>query len=437
MNSDYIFGDDGFRGVYGEEYLSKGFLQCFGKALSIFLTNHGIKRLNLAHDSRASAHEIINYVINEINGGIEVVYFGCYSTPALASSTIDNCSVGLMITASHFPAEYNGVKLFKAGYKLKEVEERELEVLIRGQLLDCGKFSDQKKSLRKAKRDEKESYINTLLSAYLRGQPAPRALLEIDCANGAASKIAKTLSKKVDVNLCGNMPNGININKGSGAIDSPLMFGGFPSADYSILLDGDADRLALISRKFGPIDSELLVAIYLHRHVPSGERVVSSEVVNTGFINFCKNHKYELFITPAGDRNVVDKCKEVDGCIGFEPSGHFLIPSLSTSMDGLLSGLVFAGDFIRRELSADELKIYSKADRIVKNYKLRNKNDNILDWIPALNNSLFKISSDAERIFARKSIWEDVIRIYYDGAHYEQRSHQIVDVLKQYNKVNV
>ena len=436
MNADYIFGDDGFRGVYGEQQLSHGFLICFAKALSHFLLTHKILRLNLAHDARASAHEIIRIILKEFDDNIRVVYFGCYSTPGLAFSTINDDSVGLMITASHFSSEFNGVKLFKNGYKLKEIEERKLEVLIREELSAPTKnLAPPKNLLRKASMAKKNQYLN-VLQGMLQNSMLVNEPLGVDCANGAGSEIVKNLAKRVNLHPYNNKPSGTNINKDCGAIESALLTGLKPDTKYSILLDGDGDRLALISSEFGLMESELLTAIYLHRHIPKGGRVVCSEVVNTGFINFCKKNNYELFLTPAGDRNVVERSLQENAVIGFEPSGHFFIPAYSTSMDGLLSGLLFANSLIKNQPTLAEFNIYTKLDRKVVNYKLKNNDENSNDWIPLLNESLNKIALNEERIFARKSIWENTIRIYYDGKNYAQRSRDIERILKNTKKIH-
>jgi len=436
MNANYIFGDDGFRGVYGEQQLSRGFLSCFAKALSDFLLIHKILKLNLAHDARASAHEIIRIILKEFDNNIQVVYFGCYSTPGLAFSTINDDSMGLMITASHFSSEFNGVKLFKNGYKLKEVDERKLEVLIRQQLSAPNiNLAAPNNLLRKASTAKKNKYLNLLQDIFQHGGSANESLA-VDCANGAGSKIANNLAKRVNLYPYNDKPSGTNINKDCGAIESPLLTDLKPATKYCILLDGDADRLALISSEFGLMESELLTAIYLHRHIPKGGRVVCSEVVNTGFINFCKKNNYELFLTPAGDRNVVERSLQENAAIGFEPSGHFFIPAYSTSMDGLLSGLLFANSLIKNQPTMAEFNIYKKLDRKVTNYKLKNNDENPNHWIPLLNKSLNEIALNEERIFARKSIWENTIRIYYDGKNYVQRSGDIERILKNTKKIH-
>jgi phosphomannomutase len=436
MNADYIFGDDGFRGVYGEQQLSRGFLSCFAKALSHFLLTHKILKLNLAHDARASAHEIIRIILKEFDNNIQVVYFGCYSTPGLAFSTINDDSMGLMITASHFSSEFNGVKLFKNGYKLKEVDERKLEVLIRQQLSAPNiNLAASNNLLRKASMAKKNKYLNLLQDIFQHGGSANESLA-VDCANGAGSKIANNLAKRVNLYPYNDKPSGTNINKDCGAIESPLLTDLKPATKYCILLDGDADRLALISSEFGLMESELLTAIYLHRHIPKGGRVVCSEVVNTGFINFCKKNNYELFLTPAGDRNVVERSLQENAAIGFEPSGHFFIPAYSTSMDGLLSGLLFANSLIKNQPTMAEFNIYKKLDRKITNYKLKNNDENPNHWIPLLNKSLNEIALNEERIFARKSIWENTIRIYYDGKNYVQRSGDIERILKNTKKIH-
>jgi phosphoglucosamine mutase len=435
MNDEHIFGDDGFRGVYGTGQLSKKFLLTFGEALGRFCEEQKLDFLYIGHDGRGSSHEIIQLISSGLkNKNIKIFFFGLGSTPSIAFPTrSEDSALGIMITASHFPPSYNGVKLFYKGYKLAASNERRLEVLINEILKNQPSHNTEAAiNINKAPYRLRKKYQDHL-NAF--GFDLPEGGLKIDAANGGASRIARkfaSICSGVDVTYC--RPNGENINHLCGAIESQYLRVGEATFESHLLLDGDADRVLIVDRNYGALSSELLASIYLKKFCNSGDSVVCSEVVNTGFLEFCAINDFKVEITPAGDRNVVERALQVKARLGFEPSGHFFIPEHSTTMDGLLFGAILCKYLFETGKLKKDFEIYTDFKREIRSYPLREISD-YESLVLTLNHSLKLLQGSDERIFCRKSIWENVLRVYCDSKYSRFSFDLIENELKNYEQI--
>ena len=281
--------------------------------------------------------------------GIDVVLVGPIPTPGLAMLTRTlRADVGVMISASHNPYEDNGIKLFGAdGYKLSDEMETAIETLLEG---DLNAGLPEPNRIGKASRldDAQGRYVEFLKAALPRRQNFEGLKVVIDCANGAAYKIAPQLlwELEADVIKIGVQPNGRNINDGYGATatDKIERMVVEHQAHIGIALDGDADRVILIDERGRRIDGDQIMAL-LALHLKNegrlqGDALVTTVMSNLGLERFLKDKGIGLHRTAVGDRHVVEGMR-ARGCnLGGEQSGHIVLSDYGTTGDGLLTALL-------------------------------------------------------------------------------------------------
>ncbi len=327
------FGTDGIRGIPNKD-LNLCFLEKLGKALKV-LNNDTII---VATDTRFSKDFLAFSIISGcLSNGLNVTYAGILSTPALIYYCYIHKVTGVMITASHNPYYYNGIKIIKNGYKLTQTEEQLLE-----QALDCletscelGAFSFQP--------NIQNDYIQFLISY---GEPCGLKVC-IDCANGSNYKIAPFIFSKIcnDLVVVSNHPNGYNINDHCGATNLSSLQEQVLThqCDIGFAYDGDGDRVICVDRKGNIIDGDLIIYILASYLKNKGElknnQVVLTIMSNLGIIHALQAKGIEVLEVPVGDKHVVKALNEKNFSIGGEASGHIIIPSLFHSGDGLLISL--------------------------------------------------------------------------------------------------
>ena len=411
-----IFGDDGFRSKYGKGLMSKKNIESFSKSILNYIF---IKKLNkypiiIARDTRKSGENIEKIIVTLVTKlGINITLAGILPTPGLSKLIeLNKYACGIMITASHNPASDNGIKLFsKSGYKMLSNEEKIIENGMRK------KLSFQKPaSIGEINylRNASLQYTNKIRK-YLKNV-SPKVRIAIDCANGAMIEPVNNFFREhINCTIINDKPNGKNINHKCGALESDrlLKFIKKNNIDIGIAFDGDGDRAIFVSNEYGVIESEkifFLLCINSSKNIRK-DSVVVSEVFNYGTIIFLRNYFDNVWVTNAGDRNVIEKVKQKKSLSGAEPSGHFNFPNISRSMDGLVSMVMLIKLVNKPNFNLNErLKNIPKYKRIIKNINIENiKIDNI---------KLKKINkiclTEDERILVRISMWNPIIRIYYD-----------------------
>jgi phosphoglucosamine mutase len=277
-----------------------------------------------------------------------VLLLGPMPTPAVALLTRSmRADLGVMISASHNPYADNGIKLFAPdGYKLSDEVETEIEALLDSDL--SPKLADSA-ALGRAKRidDAQARYIEFAKRTLARNQSFEGLRVVVDCANGAAYKVAPEALWELgaEVIRIGVEPNGVNINKdvGSTAPNALIAKVRETRADIGIALDGDADRVIIVDEKGQVVDGDQLMAVVASSWHEDGRLsapgLVSTVMSNLGFERYLGSIGLTLERTPVGDRYVVERMRSHGYNLGGEPSGHIVLSDYATTGDGLVAAL--------------------------------------------------------------------------------------------------
>jgi phosphoglucosamine mutase len=334
------FGTDGVRGVVGET-LTPELVEKLGKAVGIW---SGGGRILVVRDTRASGVELEDALARGIvSAGGTAALAGVLPTPAAALLRLD---VGAVITASHNPPEYNGVKFFDGdGMKLSDAGEEELE-----RLLDADAGADERGSVEHIE-TAKEAYLAHVLEHF--GSDLDGLRIGVDCANGSYSELAPRVFERLgaEVTAIGVEPDGTNINVGVGATDlgalqRTVVENGL---DLGVAFDGDGDRMLAVDELGNAVDGDHIVGILaLHLGV---DLVAVTVMANLGLHRLLEEHGIRVVTTPVGDRYVLEALREQGGLLGGEQSGHILYLRNHVSGDGLAAALLLCDALRGRTLS--------------------------------------------------------------------------------------
>ena len=333
-----LFGTSGIRGIFGKE-LNLDLALKIGKAIGTYL-NKG--EVVIAHDPRTSSLAIENCIISGLeSAGISVVRTGMIPTPTLAFAARKLNSVGIMITASHNPAEYNGVKIWNSdGSAFTSEQEDEIEKII-----FSGEFKKVPWNLIAKSRsgDFSEDYIQ-----FVTGTVAipNRFKIALDCGNGACSIISPLVLEEFAENLKtiftetnGIFPRGLEPSKENLIKLSQLVRK--EKADLGFAHDGDGDRLALIDEKGNFVSRDDLLALLMKNELEgtSGAKIVVPIDTSKLIEDVAADYSAHVIYSKVGDVSVAQKLKEHSGTFGGEPSGCFIFPKAHMCPDGILSAL--------------------------------------------------------------------------------------------------
>lgn len=342
-----LFGTDGIRGVYGGD-LNSALAREVGRALVEVLPkgDDGKSRVLVGMDTRLSSFNLADAVmVGVCDAGGDADFIDVCSTPAVAYLvTKHKYDAGVMISASHNPSEYNGIKIFGAdGFKLNDELENKIEEII----LDNDELFHRTKPLGcwnhfNSAIDEYVDYLMGSCNVRLDG-----LRVGIDCANGSASATAEriftTLGAECHMLAC--KPDGININKdcGSTHLDEIKRLVLKEGLDVGIAFDGDADRCLAIDENGQEIDGDFILAILATKMKNEGQltgnTLVGTVMSNLGLVKFCEQNGIDFVATKVGDRYVLEKLNEGGFALGGEQSGHIILRDLSTTGDGQLTAV--------------------------------------------------------------------------------------------------
>tara|TARA_Y100000739_G_scaffold229854_1_gene246723 strand:- start:5702 stop:7033 length:1332 start_codon:yes stop_codon:yes gene_type:complete len=414
-----IFGSDGFRCEFGSSFMTFDFIKKFSEGLANIYHEEGYSDpIIIGRDSRASGlliEDLITTIL--LAKGINVTLANVIPTPGLSNLLNDGSySIGIMITASHNPHQDNGIKLFKSsGFKLSSEIEEKIEKFILNNTNKEDIFN--KRNLIGKKKSIDESF-NKYISSILR--PISSKILNkkvlIDCSNGAFSNLSKSFQDRKDLHFINIDPDGNNINLNCGALHAEdlhhiIKRDGY---DFGIAFDGDGDRAVFVSKGYGVIEVEKLVLLFfklLNRG--TNNKVVISKISNLALKHNLHEINAELIETEVGDRFIVDAVKENHALFGCEPSGHFYFPNISKSMDGFVAmqNFLLLLDFYNGNIEHD-LKSIRHYDRIQQNINISDYP--MFDLEEVKKNIEHLIDKKKEKLIIRQSMWDPVIRVYYD-----------------------
>ncbi len=360
-----------------------------------------------------------------VSMGMDVILVGPIPTPGIAMLTRSlRTDVGVMISASHNPFHDNGIKLFGPdGYKLPDDTEREIEAKLEqdmsGELALPG-------DLGKATRleDAQGRYVEHIKSSFPKGQNLEGLKIVVDCAHGAAYKVAPQVlwELEAEVIAIGVAPNGRNINDGYGATATENLQKAVieHKADIGIALDGDADRVIMVDEKGQKIDGDQLMAALALVMQKSGnlaqDIVVATVMSNLGLEKFFESKKIKLLRSQVGDRYVVEMMRDKGASLGGEQSGHIVLSQYNTTGDGLVAALqVLVVLKQQGKKASDALRVFMPLPQILRNVKFSGgkplDDSKVQD---AIKSAEKKLSRDG-RLLVRASGTEPLIRVMAEG----------------------
>jgi phosphoglucosamine mutase len=346
-----LFGTDGIRGTANKPPMDAGTALRLGQAAGRFF-NRGTHRhrVVIGKDTRLSGYMLEPALTaGFIGAGMDVMIVGPMPTPAIAMLTRSlRADLGVMVSASHNPFEDNGIKLFGPdGFKLSDAEEAQIEALMDAPNFQEGLAAPSKLGRASRLEDAPGRYIEAAKATFPKGRSLEGKRIVLDCANGAAYKVAPTVLWELgaEVVSVGVSPDGVNINRDCGAT-APGRLAELVKerrADLGIALDGDADRLVLADEQGRIVDGDQILAVIAgswHRAGRlSGGAVVATVMSNLGLEKHLSGMGLALHRTKVGDRYVAERMRE-SGCnLGGEQSGHMILSDFATTGDGLVAAL--------------------------------------------------------------------------------------------------
>jgi phosphoglucosamine mutase len=390
------FGTDGVRGIVGE-FLTAELVEQLGKASSLW---SGRGRVFVGRDTRASGEELEEAFARGVaSAGGSAVLAGVVPTPAVALLGLD---LGVVITASHNPPEYNGVKFFDSrGRKLSDVAEEEIETLLDAPAPGGGEIDHVGVAV--------DSYLEHVLERFSADLSGLR--IAVDCANGAYSNIAPRAFAELgaQVEAIGNKPDGTNINVGCGATDLAALQHRVTAGkfDLGIAFDGDGDRMLAVDENGAAVDGDQIVAILaLHLGV---DVVAVTTMTNLGFHRLMEDRGVRVVTTDVGDRYVLEALYREGGILGGEQSGHIICLRDHVTGDGLASALLMCDALQGRTLSeaAAVMAPYPQARQNLPRIGRGPLPQALMERLEALNGEL----NGNGRVLVRPSGTEPVVRV--------------------------
>jgi phosphoglucosamine mutase len=397
------FGTDGVRGVVGAD-LTPDLVERLGKAAMLWV---GRGRVLVGRDTRASGPELEMALARGIvSAGGTAVLAGVLPTPAVALLAQD---LGAVVSASHNPPEYNGVKLFdRAGRKLTDLEEEAIEALLDAPTRDGGAVERLE--------GVGEAYLRHVVERF--GSDLSGLRIAVDCANGAFSALAPGAFEELgaQVTTIGTEPDGTNINVGCGATDLVALSHEVLEAgcDLGVAFDGDGDRMLAVDERGESLDGDQILAILA---LALGVDVVAVTVMtNLGFHRLMAEHRVRVVTTPVGDRYVLEALREAGGLLGGEESGHVVWLENHVAGDGLAAALLLCGALKGRTLSeaAAAMTRYPQVKRNVAVTR-REVPQFVLDEADRITAEL----GETGRVLVRPSGTEPVIRVLAEAENAE------------------
>jgi len=359
MSKRSYFGTDGIRGQANLFPMTAEVALRVGMAAGKVFLSGGDRRhlVVIGKDTRLSGYMIEPALVaGFVSVGMDVRTFGPVPTPAVAMMTRSmRADLGVMISASHNDFADNGIKLFGPdGYKLSDAVELQIETLMDEGLQEG--LAGPKELGRVVRMDEAQArYVEIVKATLPRSLSLSGLRVVVDCANGAAYKVAPTALYELGAEVIpvGVGPNGYNINEECGSTHPAAMARAVKEyrADVGLALDGDADRLAVCDEKGQLIDGDQIMALIAKAWAAQGRLtgggVVATVMSNLGLERFLGERGLALERTAVGDRYVMQRMREGGFNLGGEASGHIILSDYSTTGDGLIAGLQILSELVR------------------------------------------------------------------------------------------
>jgi phosphoglucosamine mutase len=428
MSKRAYFGTDGIRGTANKHPMTAEVALRVGLAAGKLFTSASDRRhlVVIGKDTRLSGYMIEPALVAGFTSvGMDVRLFGPLPTPAVAMMTRSmRADLGVMISASHNAFGDNGIKLFGPdGYKLSDKTELEIEALM-DEGLSEGLAAPRELGRVRRIDDAQARYVEIIKATFPRQMSLNGLRVVIDCANGAAYKVAPTALYELGAEVIevGVNPDGANINEECGSTHPQAMAKAVREyrADIGIALDGDADRLVICDEKGVVVDGDQIMAIIAKAFAEQGRLtgggVVATVMSNLGLERFLNKLQLKLERTQVGDRYVMERMRQGRFNLGGEQSGHVILSDFSTTGDGMIAALQVLAVLVKSGQSMSALaRQFEPAPQKLENVRISGGK-------PLENPEVKKAIADAEaklngtgRLVIRASGTEPLIRIMAEG----------------------
>ncbi|QCX34272.1 phosphoglucosamine mutase [Caloramator sp. E03] len=428
-----MFGTDGVRGIANKD-LTAELAYKLGRAGAYVLTEGAHKpTIVVGMDTRISGDMLESALVAGIcSVGAHAVCVGVVPTPAVAYLTrLYNADAGVVISASHNPVEYNGIKFFnKDGYKLPDEVEDRIEDVIKNGLSQVPSPIGEDLGKREFKEGAARDYIEFLkgtIDVDFKGLK-----IALDCAEGASYYIAPKVFAELgaEVYVIHNNPNGKNINKNCGSthIEELRNFTVREGCDIGFAFDGDADRCLAVDEKGNVVNGDFLMTICAKHLKEKGklnkDTLVVTVMSNMGLDIACKREKINTVKTKVGDRYVLEEMLKGDYKLGGEQSGHIIFLEYNTTGDGILTALQVAS-IVKKENRAfsDIASIMHELPQVLINAKVSNDKKNLYKNDEVIISEIKKLEEALDgcgRVLIRPSGTEPLVRVMLEGENQKE-----------------
>lgn len=442
-----LFGTDGVRGIANEE-LTADLAYKLGRAGAFVLTEGAHRpKILVGMDTRISGDMLEAALVSGIlSVGAEAICVGVVPTPAIAYLTRKyNADAGVVISASHNPVEYNGIKFFNGnGYKLSDELEDKIQSIIENNFegvpaptgADLGR-----KVLEEAALEDYVNFAKSTIDVDLKGLK-----VALDCANGAAYRAAAEGFAQLgaEVYVINNNPDGININEKCGSThpEELMEYVVKEGCDLGLAFDGDADRCLAVDNKGNLIDGDFIMAICGKHLKEQGklkdDMVVVTVMSNLGLDIAFNKEKISTIKTKVGDRYVLEEMVKGGYKLGGEQSGHIIFLDYNTTGDGLITGLQIAAVVKRSGKSLSELaSMMTKLPQVLVNAKVPNNMKDIHETDSEIAEEIRRIEEQFKgcgRVLIRPSGTEPLVRVMLEGedqAELDRVAHALAKMIEE------
>lgn len=424
-----LFGTDGVRGVANDELTPLLAMQ-LGQAGAYVLTKENKHKptIMVGCDTRISGDMLANALMAGIcSVGANAVYVGVIPTPAVAYLTKKyKVDAGVVISASHNPVEFNGIKFFDGeGYKLPDALEDEIEEVIKSGMNGIAFPTGPNVGKIKYRTDAREEYINHSIRAV--NVDLSGIKIVVDCAEGASHYTSVEALRELGGNVVAihNMPDGTNINANCGSTHMQELKARvvYEKADIGLAFDGDADRLMAVDEQGRVVDGDQIMAIVGNHMKENGEltdnTIVATVMSNLGFFLMGEREGIHIEQTKVGDRYVLERMKEIGASLGGEQSGHIIFLKENTTGDGLLSALHLLKVMVDTKKTLSELaSVMEVLPQALVNAKVPNhKKERYMEY-PEIESAIKELTdkfAGEGRVLIRPSGTEPLVRVMIEG----------------------
>ena len=429
-----LFGTDGARGIANKE-LTCELAMNIGRAAAMVLTEQSDKKpvVIIGKDTRLSSDMLEGAIIAGLcSVGADVITLGVVPTPAVALLVRNyNADAGIMISASHNPYEFNGIKIFSSnGFKLPDTLENEIEEIVLDNVKQYDKAYMEKLGKVTVSEAGLSDYINHVIGTV---PERPEGLrVAFDCSNGSASRTAEAIFSGlgIECHMMNAQPDGVNINKNCGSthIEALAEYVKENKLDCGIAFDGDADRCLAIDENGELVDGDFIIAMCAldlkERGMLKNNTAVGTILTNMGFNKFCEKNQINFEATKVGDRYVLESMVKNGYSIGGEQSGHVIFLDYCTTGDGQTTAAQILSLMKRKNKKLSEAaNVMKRYPQVMVNVKISPQGKKKVGSDSDIQAKVSEVKNLLEghgRIVVRESGTEPLVRVMLEGTDYDE-----------------